>query len=109
MCDLEATGDPPALSSAISAFMTKRIEDRSFVGKEVSELIDHQVLEISCRYAPTVWLARSCAGDERPRNVISIARALLYGVARRQSLAGLVENEASKEAWRQSKDLRRAR
>jgi hypothetical protein len=28
--------------------MAKRIEDRSFVCKEVSELIDYQALEIGC-------------------------------------------------------------
>jgi hypothetical protein len=34
--------------------MAKRIEDRSLVGKEVSELIDYQALEIGCRDAPPV-------------------------------------------------------
>ena len=47
-----ATGDPPALSSAVRAFIAKRIEDRPSVSKEVSELIDYQALEIGCRDAP---------------------------------------------------------
>ena len=40
------------------------------------------------------WLS----DDKRPRHIVSIARSLLHGVARRQSFAGLVKDQAGEEA-----------
>src|SRR4029077_8964203 len=54
--------------------------------------------EIGRRDASSACLGLGSPNDERSRDVISVARAFLYGVARRQSLAGLVENQAGKEA-----------
>src|SRR5262245_30324780 len=44
----------PRAIPRLRAAPAKRIEKRSLVGKEVSELIDYQLFEIGCRDAPSV-------------------------------------------------------
>ena len=52
--------DESVLLSPIHVLFVEGIEDCSLVDKEVSELVDHQALEIAGRDAPSAWLVLSC-------------------------------------------------
>ena len=75
------------------------IEDCPLIDKKRAKPVDHQALEIAGGNAAALCMVLGCPKDKRPRDVISIARSLLDGVARRQPFAGLVKGEPSEEAW----------